>query len=61
MIFTYKKKKKIVSSIQDSGFERFKGPWMPNKDYYRLDGKTSKSIRHALIKQFNDPKNTRTR
>lgn len=43
------------------GLERYCGPWILTKDYYRLDGKTPKSIRHAMITRFNDPANKRTR
>ncbi|XP_062549056.1 transcriptional regulator ATRX-like isoform X2 [Armigeres subalbatus] len=43
------------------GFSRFRGPWRPGMDYYRLDGGTSKSIRHEMITKFNDPKNRVTR
>lgn len=43
------------------GFSQFRGPWRPGMDYYRLDGGTSKSIRHEMITKFNDPKNRVTR
>uniref|UniRef100_A0A2M4CX22 Putative dna repair protein snf2 family n=1 Tax=Anopheles darlingi TaxID=43151 RepID=A0A2M4CX22_ANODA len=43
------------------GYSAFKGPWVAGKDYYRLDGKTNKSIRHDLIRSFNDPRNTRVK
>ncbi|XP_035793138.1 transcriptional regulator ATRX-like isoform X2 [Anopheles albimanus] len=43
------------------GYSAFKGPWEAGKDYYRLDGKTNKSIRHDLIRSFNDPRNTRVK
>lgn len=43
------------------GLERFHGPWRTNVDYYRLDGKTAKSQRHQMIRQFNDPKNNVTK
>ena len=42
-------------------YSAFKGPWEPGKDYYRLDGKTQKSIRHQMITSFNDPQNKRTK
>lgn len=45
----------------EHGIDKFSGPWVPGLDYYRLDGKTSKTSRHAMIKRFNDPLNTRTR
>lgn len=43
------------------GLDNFHGPWIRNSDYYRLDGKTSKSIRHAMIQSFNDPTNERVK
>ncbi|XP_065088172.1 transcriptional regulator ATRX-like [Ochlerotatus camptorhynchus] len=43
------------------GYSTFKGPWEPGKDYYRLDGKTQKNIRHRMITSFNDPSNKRTK
>lgn len=41
--------------------EHFRGPWKIGKDYYRLDGKTPKSIRHEMITHFNDPTKEQTR
>lgn len=35
--------------------------WENGKDYYRIDGSTSKNVRQALIKNFNDPCNKRAR
>ncbi|XP_005181582.2 transcriptional regulator ATRX isoform X1 [Musca domestica] len=35
--------------------------WHLGKDYYRLDGKTPKSIRHAMINEFNNQLNERAR
>ncbi|XP_058453684.1 uncharacterized protein LOC131431805 [Malaya genurostris] len=43
------------------GFSSFKGPWEPGIDYYRLDGKTQKTIRHKMITSFNDLSNKRTK
>lgn len=40
------------------GLDGFSGPWQPGKHYYRLDGRTSKYDRHAIIQRFNDPANT---
>ncbi|XP_055917591.1 transcriptional regulator ATRX homolog [Eupeodes corollae] len=37
------------------------GHWINGQDYYRLDGKTNKTLRHEMVKRFNDPKNKRTR
>lgn len=45
----------------DMGLDRYQGPWEISKHYYRLDGKTSKSIRHTMITKFNDPSNTETK
>uniref|UniRef100_A0A182SWE7 Helicase C-terminal domain-containing protein n=1 Tax=Anopheles maculatus TaxID=74869 RepID=A0A182SWE7_9DIPT len=42
-------------------YSAFKGPWCRGRDYYRLDGKTPKSDRHAMITSFNDPQNTHTK
>lgn len=44
-----------------SGLENFRGTWKLGDDYYRLDGKTPKSMRHQMITNFNDPKNARAR
>lgn len=46
---------------QKYGLSNFQGPWVMGHDYYRLDGKTPKSIRHSMITNFNKPSNTRTR
>ncbi|XP_058453688.1 transcriptional regulator ATRX-like [Malaya genurostris] len=43
------------------GLSRFRGPWRPGMDYYRIDGGTAKSIRHEMVTKFNDPKNHVTR
>lgn len=43
------------------GLESFRGPWKLGEDYYRLDGKTPKSVRHTMITRFNDPNNRRTK
>ncbi|CAD7079720.1 unnamed protein product [Hermetia illucens] len=43
------------------GLTKYRGPWESGKDYYRLDGKTPKNIRHEMIRRFNDPKMTRAR
>ncbi|XP_039430796.1 transcriptional regulator ATRX-like isoform X2 [Culex pipiens pallens] len=43
------------------GFNKFRGPWRPGMDFYRIDGGTSKSTRHEMITKFNDPKNLVTR
>ncbi|KAL5279658.1 ATRX.2 family protein [Megaselia abdita] len=41
--------------------ERVRNTWVNGKDFYRLDGKTPKSIRHELIKNFNNAQNDRAR
>lgn len=46
---------------QDLGLARYNGPWELGKNYYRLDGKTPKSERHAMITKFNNPENTATK
>lgn len=38
-----------------------KNTWILGKDYYRLDGKTPKLIRHEMIEQFNSMSNKRAR
>ncbi|XP_070134901.1 transcriptional regulator ATRX homolog isoform X3 [Drosophila bipectinata] len=35
--------------------------WINGQDYYRLDGKTPKNIRHEMIKRFNSDANKRAR
>ncbi|KAM7351107.1 uncharacterized protein ACRADG_004087 isoform 2-T2 [Cochliomyia hominivorax] len=35
--------------------------WILGQDYYRLDGKTPKSIRHAMINEFNNVNNKTAR
>lgn len=35
--------------------------WINGQDYYRLDGKTPKNIRHEMIKRFNCNANKRAR
>lgn len=44
-----------------AGLENFKGPWIKNEDYYRLDGSTPKDRRHSMIRNFNDVNNKRTK
>lgn len=43
------------------GLDNCRGPWKLGEDYYRLDGKTPKSIRHTMITNFNKPENKQTR
>ncbi|XP_033236837.1 transcriptional regulator ATRX-like isoform X1 [Drosophila pseudoobscura] len=37
------------------------GKWISGQDYYRLDGRTPKNIRHEMIKRFNSEVNKRAR
>lgn len=46
------------ASAPGHGLDSFSGPWQPGVNYYRLDGRTSKYDRHAIIQRFNDPHNT---
>lgn len=48
-------------TIKGLGLDRYQGPWIHGHDFYRLDGKTPKSVRHAMITKFNDPTNNRTK
>ena len=43
------------------GLDNFQGPYVIGQDYLRLDGKTSKSVRHQMVKTFNDTSNTKMR
>lgn len=45
----------------DMGLDRYQGPWEHGEHYYRLDGKTPKTIRHQMITRFNDPSNIQTK
>lgn len=47
--------------LAQCGLDRFRGSWLPGYDYYRLDGKTPKTLRHALITKFNDANNRRVK
>lgn len=51
----------LFCPILDPGMEHYRGPWRKHASYFRLDGKTAKSLRHQMITSFNDPKNTQTR
>ncbi|GAB0099384.1 transcriptional regulator ATRX [Sergentomyia squamirostris] len=56
--------KKISSKDPNAakyGLGDYDGPWEHGKDYYRLDGKTPKQLRHSMVQSFNDPRNTRMR
>ncbi|XP_055709277.1 transcriptional regulator ATRX-like isoform X2 [Phlebotomus papatasi] len=43
------------------GLTEYDGPWEHGKDFYRLDGKTPKTLRHSMVQSFNNPMNTRMR
>lgn len=43
------------------GLTEYEGPWEHGKDFYRLDGKTPKTLRHSMVQSFNNPMNTRMR
>lgn len=43
------------------GLNKFKGPWIPGRDYLRLDGKTSKTKRHEMVQMFNNQSDKRMR
>lgn len=47
----------IYNFVTDPGMESFRGPWKVGQDYYRLDGRTPKIIRHQMITNFNSPSN----
>lgn len=42
------------------GFENFEGPWVFGKDFYRIDGQTSRTDRYRMITNFNNKENKRT-
>lgn len=48
-------------SAEALGFKRFKAQWVKGFDYMRLDGQTSKTTRHQMIRTFNDTSNKRMR
>lgn len=52
-------KEEDLSGKRYPGLETYEGPWVLGKDYYRLDGKTPKSYRHTMIKNFNENSKTR--
>lgn len=43
------------------GFTQYRSKWIKGQDYLRLDGSTSKTARHTMIKNFNDENNKRLR
>jgi transcriptional regulator ATRX len=50
-----------LADAENLGVSDFQGPWKAGDHYYRLDGKTPKQLRHAMIKKFNDPTNIKTK
>lgn len=44
-----------------SAAQKTSSKWISGQDYYRLDGKTPKNIRHEMIKRFNSETNRRAR
>uniref|UniRef100_A0A1B0CAC6 Putative dna repair protein snf2 family n=1 Tax=Lutzomyia longipalpis TaxID=7200 RepID=A0A1B0CAC6_LUTLO len=59
--FMRKISNKTPETSQRYGLEGYEGPWEHGKDFYRLDGKTPKTLRHSMVQSFNDPLNTRMR
>ncbi len=47
--------------VENAGYSRFRGQWVKGLDYMRLDGNTSKSMRHQMIQKFNDSSDKRMR
>ncbi|XP_014089713.3 transcriptional regulator ATRX [Bactrocera oleae] len=50
-----------LNELKMSQGYQVKNTWILGKDYYRLDGKTPKLIRHEMIEQFNSMSNKRAR
>ncbi|XP_067621446.1 transcriptional regulator ATRX-like isoform X2 [Eurosta solidaginis] len=50
-----------LNELKMSQGYQVKNTWILGKDYYRLDGKTPKLIRHEMIEQFNCMANKRAR
>ncbi|XP_053957323.1 transcriptional regulator ATRX-like isoform X1 [Anastrepha ludens] len=50
-----------LNELKMSQGYQVKNTWILGKDYYRLDGKTPKLIRHEMIEQFNSISNKRAR
>ncbi|XP_050319322.1 transcriptional regulator ATRX-like [Bactrocera neohumeralis] len=55
------KDRDTLNELKMSQGYQVKNTWILGKDYYRLDGKTPKLIRHEMIEQFNSISNKRAR
>ncbi|XP_059618266.1 transcriptional regulator ATRX-like isoform X2 [Phlebotomus argentipes] len=56
--------RKISNKNENSakyGLTEYDGPWEHGRDFYRLDGKTPKHLRHLMVNSFNDMNNKRMR
>ncbi|XP_017854355.2 transcriptional regulator ATRX [Drosophila busckii] len=51
----------ILQHIHIPNATKQSNTWISGQDYYRLDGKTAKNIRHEMIKRFNSEANRRAR
>ncbi|XP_046869020.1 transcriptional regulator ATRX-like isoform X2 [Drosophila willistoni] len=51
----------ILQNIHIPSNQSITNKWIIGQDYYRLDGKTPKHIRHEMIKRFNNESNRRAR
>ncbi|XP_017857412.1 PREDICTED: transcriptional regulator ATRX homolog isoform X1 [Drosophila arizonae] len=51
----------ILQHIHIPSSYKVSNTWINGQDYYRLDGKTPKNIRHEMIKRFNSEANRRAR
>ncbi|XP_070139732.1 transcriptional regulator ATRX homolog isoform X4 [Drosophila kikkawai] len=51
----------MVHLAHTSANHKTSNKWISGQDYYRLDGKTPKNIRHEMIKRFNCETNRRAR
>ncbi|XP_068158422.1 uncharacterized protein [Drosophila tropicalis] len=51
----------ILQNIHVPSSQTITNKWIIGQDYYRLDGKTPKHIRHEMIKRFNNESNRRAR
>lgn len=46
---------------QQYGYSHYKTSWVEGRDYYRMDGKTPKELRHRMVNSFNDKSNSNLR
>ncbi|XP_020800143.1 transcriptional regulator ATRX homolog [Drosophila serrata] len=51
----------MVYLAHTSANQKTSSKWISGQDYYRLDGKTPKNIRHEMIQRFNSENNRRAR